>query len=202
MEPLALEDLIVAFAKLPGIGRKTAQRLALYVVKRPREEAELLAKSLIAAKDQIEHCATCYNFTQKGEPLCEVCRDTRRDQQFICVVAEASDVLAFEMSQFYSGAYHVLGGVLSPQDGVLPEDLHFDYLGRARAPARRTGGHARAQRQRRGRCHRSLYRPATHAADQGVAAGTRPAGGRGLGLGRQRHPLAGLCRPVFAVRYS
>ena len=128
MEPLALEDLIVAFAKLPGIGRKTAQRLALYVVKRPREEAELLAKSLIAAKDQIEHCATCYNFTQKGEPLCEVCRDTRRDQQFICVVAEASDVLAFEMSQFYSGAYHVLGGVLSPQDGVLPEDLHLDTL--------------------------------------------------------------------------
>ena len=128
MEPLALEDLIVAFAKLPGIGRKTAQRLALYVVKRPREEAELLAKALMAAKDQIEHCVTCYNFTQKGEPLCEVCRDTRRDQQFICVVAEASDVLAFEMSQFYSGAYHVLGGVLSPQDGVLPEDLHIDSL--------------------------------------------------------------------------
>lgn len=128
MEPLALEDLIVAFAKLPGIGRKTAQRLALYVVKRPREEAELLAQALIAAKDQIEHCATCYNFTQKGEPLCEVCRDTRRDQQFLCVVAEASDVLAFEMSQFYSGAYHVLGGVLSPQDGVLPEDLHIDTL--------------------------------------------------------------------------
>ncbi len=128
MEPLALENLIVAFAKLPGIGRKTAQRLALYVVKRPREEAELLAKALIAAKDQIEHCVTCYNFTQKGEPLCEVCRDIRRDQQFICVVAEASDVLAFEMSQFYSGAYHVLGGVLSPQDGVLPEDLHIDSL--------------------------------------------------------------------------
>lgn len=128
MEPLALEDLIVAFAKLPGIGRKTAQRLALYVVKRPREEAELLAKALTAAKDQIEPCTTCYNFTQKGEPLCEVCRDTRRDQQFLCVVAEASDVLAFEMSQFYSGAYHVLGGVLSPQDGVLPEDLHIDTL--------------------------------------------------------------------------
>ena len=128
MEPLALEDLIVAFAKLPGIGRKTAQRLALYVVKRPREEAELLAKALIAAKDQIGHCATCYNFAQKGESLCKVCRDARRDQQFLCVVAEASDVLAFEMSQFYSGAYHVLGGVLSPQDGVLPEDLHIDSL--------------------------------------------------------------------------
>lgn len=128
MEPLALEDLIVAFAKLPGIGRKTAQRLALYVVKRPREEAELLAEALVAAKDQIDHCTTCYNFTQKGEPLCEVCRDTRRDQQFLCVVAEASDVLAFEMSQFYSGAYHVIGGVLSPQDGVLPEDLHIDTL--------------------------------------------------------------------------
>ena len=128
MEPLALEDLIVAFAKLPGIGRKTAQRLALYVVKRPREDAELLAEALVAAKDQIDHCTTCYNFTQKDEPLCEVCRDIRRDQQFLCVVAEASDVLAFEMSQFYSGAYHVIGGVLSPQDGVLPEDLHIDSL--------------------------------------------------------------------------
>jgi len=128
MDPLPLEDLFVAFPQLPGIGRKTAPRLSLYVVNRPREEAELLAKALIAAKDHIEHCGTCYNFTQKGEPLCEVCRDTRRDQQFLCVVAEASDVLAFEMSQFYSGAYHVLGGVLSPQDGVLPEDLHIDSL--------------------------------------------------------------------------
>ena len=74
MGPLALEDLIVAFAKLPGIGRVTAQRLALYVVKRPREEAELLANALIAAKDQIAHCATCHNFTQQGEDLCTICR--------------------------------------------------------------------------------------------------------------------------------
>ena len=125
---LALEDLIVAFAKLPGIGRVTAQRLALYVVKRPREEAELLATALIGAKDQIDHCATCYNFTQRGEELCAVCQDSRRDQQLLCVVAEASDVLALEMSQVHSGAYHVLGGVLSPQDGVLPEDLTVDAL--------------------------------------------------------------------------
>ena len=128
MGPLALEDLIVAFAKLPGIGRVTAQRLALYVVKRPREEAELLANALIAAKDQIVHCATCYNFTQQGEDLCAICQDLSRDQQLLCVVAEASDVLALELSQVHSGVYHVLGGVLSPQDGVLPEDLKVDAL--------------------------------------------------------------------------
>lgn len=128
MGPLALEDLIVAFAKLPGIGRVTAQRLALYVVKRPREEAELLANALIAAKDQIAHCATCHNFTQQGYDLCTICQDPRRDQQLLCVVAEASDVLALELCQVHGGAYHVLGGVLSPQDGVLPEDLKIDAL--------------------------------------------------------------------------
>ena len=128
MGPLALEDLIVAFAKLPGIGRVTAQRLALSVVKRPREEAELLANALIAAKEQIAHCTTCHNFTQKGEELCEVCRDVRRDRQFLCVVAESSDVLALEVSQVHSGVYHVLGGVLSPQDGVLPDDLRIAAL--------------------------------------------------------------------------
>ena len=128
MGPLALEDLIVAFAKLPGIGRVTAQRLALSVVKRPREEAELLANALIAAKEHIAHCTTCHNFTQKGEELCEVCRDVRRDRQFLCVVAESSDVLALEVSQVHSGVYHVLGGVLSPQDGVLPDDLRIAAL--------------------------------------------------------------------------
>lgn len=128
MGPLALEDLILAFAKLPGIGRVTAQRLALYVLKRPREEAELLANALIAAKEQIDNCAVCHNFTQKGEELCTVCQDVRRDPQFLCVVAESSDVLALEMSQVHPGVYHVLGGVLSPQDGVLPEDLRIDAL--------------------------------------------------------------------------
>ena len=128
MGPLALEDLIVAFAKLPGIGRVTAQRLALSVVKRPREEAEMLANALIAAKEHIAHCTTCHNFTQKGEELCEVCRDVRRDRQFLCVVAESSDVLALEVSQVHSVVYHVLGGVLSPQDGVLPDDLRIAAL--------------------------------------------------------------------------
>ena len=150
MEPLVLEDLIVAFAKLPGIGRKTAQRLALYVVKRPREEAELLAKALIAAKDQIERCATCYNFAQKGESLCKVCRDARRDQQFLCVVAEASDVLAFEMSQF------LLRGLSRTRRGALPSgrsaarDLHIDSLVERVRQQGVQDGTARAQRQRRG----------------------------------------------------
>ena len=79
-------------------------------------------------RDRIVHCATCHNFTQQGEDLCAICQDPGRDQQLLCVVAEASDVLALEMSQVHSGAYHVLGGVLSPQDGVLPDDLKIDAL--------------------------------------------------------------------------
>ena len=128
MGPAALEDLITAFARLPGIGRKTAQRLALYVIKSPRQEAEVLASAIVAGKDGIVYCARCFNFTDKGQELCEVCRDPRRDERVICVVEEASDVIALERSQLVSGTYHVLGGALSPLDGVGPDDLRIEEL--------------------------------------------------------------------------
>lgn len=128
MGPLPLEDLITAFSRLPGIGRKTAQRLAFHVIKRPREEAEKLARALVEAKDNIQYCSKCYNYTERGTDRCEVCRDPRRDQTTICVVEDASDVLTLEHNQLYRGIYHVLGGALSPLDGIRPEDLRIDEL--------------------------------------------------------------------------
>ncbi|MBI2503352.1 MAG: recombination protein RecR [Candidatus Latescibacteria bacterium] len=128
MGPVALEELITAFARLPGIGRKTAQRLAFYVIKSPREEAQALAQALLRAKDDLLPCARCFNFTERGQELCEVCRNPRRDRQLICVVEEASDVLVLERNQLMSGVYHVLGGVLSPLDGIGPEDLRIREL--------------------------------------------------------------------------
>lgn len=128
MGPLPLEDLITAFSRLPGIGRKTAQRLAFHVIKRPREEAEKLARALVEAKDNIQYCSKCYNYTERGTDRCEVCRDPRRDQTTICVVEDASDVLTLEHNQLYHGIYHVLGGALSPLDGIRPEDLRIDEL--------------------------------------------------------------------------
>ena len=128
MGPAPLEDLIASFAKLPGIGRVTAQRLALHVLKRPREEAELLANALVAAKDGIQYCSECFNFTERDSEHCVICRDARRDERCICVVEEASDVLVLEANQIHRGVFHVLGGLLSPLEGVAPEDLRIGEL--------------------------------------------------------------------------
>ena len=128
MGPLPIEDLITAFARLPGIGRKTAQRLAFYVVKQPREEADALARAIVEAKDNIHFCAVCYNFTERGNEECEICRNSGRDKGLICVVEEASDVLTLERDPLWSGVYHVLGGVLSPLDNVNPDDLRIAEL--------------------------------------------------------------------------
>jgi len=128
MGPASLEDLITAFARLPGIGRKTAQRLALYVIKSPRQEAEGLAEAITGALDGVAYCSVCFNFTERGQERCEVCADSRRDPTLICVVEEASDVLVLERNQLIRGTYHVLGGVLSPLDGVGPGDLHLEPL--------------------------------------------------------------------------
>jgi len=128
MGPEPIEELVTAFARLPGIGRKTAQRLAFYIIKRPRDEAERLSQALLGAKDRIQHCRQCFNFTVKGTELCEICSNPRRDRQLVCVVEEASDVLILEGSQLLRGVYHVLGGVLSPLDGVRPEDLRIAEL--------------------------------------------------------------------------
>jgi recombination protein RecR len=128
MGPEALEEMISAFARLPGIGRKTAQRLAFHLIKRPPREAETLATAIVNGRSGIQYCEKCYNFTDKGEIACAICRDGTRDPGIICVVEEASHVLVLERSRLFTGTYHVLGGALSPLDGIGPGDLRIDEL--------------------------------------------------------------------------
>lgn len=122
----ALQQLIEEFAKLPGIGRKTAQRLALYVLKQPREDAVRMAKALVNVKDKIRYCSVCSNITEQDP--CAICASPKRDREVICVVEEPNDVLALEKTNDYRGLYHVLGGSLSPLDGIGPEELKVKEL--------------------------------------------------------------------------
>ncbi|OSO90935.1 recombination protein RecR [Cylindrospermopsis raciborskii CENA303] len=112
--------------RLPGVGPKSAQRLALYILKRPESEIEALAQTLIDAKKQVGLCQVCYHLT--AEPVCEICRNPHRDSQTICVVADSRDVIALEKTREYRGKYHVLGGVISPMDGMGPEQLTLQAL--------------------------------------------------------------------------
>ncbi len=122
----SVEHLVEQFAQLPGIGRKTAQRLALYVLKMNREEVVTLAKALVNAKDKVRYCSVCSNITE-NDP-CMICSNSKRDRQMICVVEEPSDVLALEKTNEFKGLYHVLGGALSPLDGIGPEELRIQEL--------------------------------------------------------------------------
>ena len=125
--PPALENLVEHFAKLPGIGRKTAQRLAFYVLSLPQEEADAFAQSITQAKTAIHCCPVCQNLTE-GEGPCAVCASPKRDHGLICVVADPKDVVAMERSREYHGLYHVLHGVISPMNHVGPDDLHIKSL--------------------------------------------------------------------------
>ena len=122
----SIEQLSEQFAQLPGIGRKTAHRLALYVVKMEREEVVSLAQALVNVKDRVRYCTVCSNITE-ADP-CPICSNTKRDKAVICVVEEPTDVLALERTNEFGGVYHVLGGALSPLDGVGPEDLRIKEL--------------------------------------------------------------------------
>lgn len=122
----ALQDLIDALGRLPGIGPKSAQRIAFYVLSRPKAEAELLAQALIDAKEKIRFCTKCGNIAQ--EELCPICRNPKRDQSVICVVEEAKDVGAIERTRSYHGLYHVLGGSIDPINGIGPEQLRLREL--------------------------------------------------------------------------
>ena len=114
------------FSKLPGIGPKTAQRLTYYLVRMPEEEARALAEAIVAVKERIVLCGVCYNITETDP--CVVCANPRRDRNRICVVEEALDVLALERTNTYRGLYHVLHGVISPMNGIGPDDLRIRPL--------------------------------------------------------------------------
>ena len=122
----AIENLIGEFGRLPGIGRKTAQRLTYYLLKTSRADARRLASAIDRAADEVEVCSTCGNLSDQNP--CEFCTNPRRDDSRICVVEEAPDIGAIEASGHYAGLYHVLGGRLSPLDGVGPEDLNVRNL--------------------------------------------------------------------------
>jgi recombination protein RecR len=121
-----LENLIDEFARLPSIGRKTAQRLALHVLKAPREEAARLAEAILLVKDRVGFCTLCGNYAEHDP--CPLCADPRRDHGLVCVVEQPVDVLAIERTASFRGVYHVLRGVLSPLDGVGPDDLRVREL--------------------------------------------------------------------------
>ena len=122
----AIEDLVAELAKLPGIGQKTAQRLTFHLLKQPPEFAGRLADAIRRVRDRVTVCPTCGNLTD--EAPCAICADPRRDGSVLCVVEEASDVGAIERSARFRGRYHVLGGRLSPLDGVGPESLRLEAL--------------------------------------------------------------------------
>ncbi|MDT0632410.1 recombination mediator RecR [Rubrivirga sp. S365] len=121
-----VDALVEQLSKLPTIGRKTAQRLAAFILKMPRDEVVELAKALVAAKDRVKTCSVCFNVTDVDP--CPVCQSAKRDRSVICVVEEPSDVLALERTGEFRGLYHVLGGVISPLDGIGPDDLHVSEL--------------------------------------------------------------------------
>ncbi len=124
--PASLENLIDKFASLPGIGKKSAQRLAFHVLALPDEEAEAFANAIISAKKSVHCCKVCQNLTE-GE-VCQICASDRRDRATICVVSEPRDVLSIERGREYNGTYHVLHGVLSPMAHVGPEDIRIKEL--------------------------------------------------------------------------
>ena len=125
--PPALENLVEHFAKLPGVGIKSAQRLAFHVLSLPEEEAAAFAQAITDAKAHIHRCPVCQNLTE-GDGPCAICASAKRDETTICVVADPKDVIALERSREYNGLYHVLHGVLSPMNHVGPDDLYIRSL--------------------------------------------------------------------------
>jgi len=123
-KPLA--KLVGELEKLPGIGPKSAQRLAFHILRSPEEEARRLAEAITDVKSRISLCPVCYNFTDRE--ICDICRDPKRDRSMLCVVAEPRDLVAMEKTNEYKGLYHVLGGVISPMDGIGPEMLKVREL--------------------------------------------------------------------------
>jgi len=118
--------LINEFSKLPTVGPKTAARLVFHLLNRPRQEAQALAEAILAVKDHVRFCSICYSLTERDP--CDLCTDERRDASIVCVVAEAKDVYAIERTGAFKGRYHVLGGLISPMDGIGPAQLRVKEL--------------------------------------------------------------------------
>lgn len=123
---LLLEKAVGELSKLPGVGRKTALRLALYMLRLPVDEVDNMAEAISRMRHDVKHCRVCHNISD--EDVCPICSDKRRDASVICVVENIQDVMAVENTQQYHGLYHVLGGVISPMDGIGPADLEIDSL--------------------------------------------------------------------------
>jgi len=121
-----VDNLVAQLTKLPGVGQRTAQRLAFHLLSRPKAEALALAEAIEDVKERVRFCNECGNLTEAD--LCEICCDARRDQALICVVEQPADLVSLERTHEYRGLYHVLGGALSPLDGVEPEHLRIDEL--------------------------------------------------------------------------
>jgi len=121
-----LENAVAEFAKLPGVGQKTALRLVLHLLKQDKAEVEQFSRTVSKLRNEIQFCTTCYNISDQA--VCEICASHKRDQSLICIVEDTRDVMAIENTNQYNGVYHVLGGLISPMDGVGPSDLEVDSL--------------------------------------------------------------------------
>ncbi len=187
-EPVA--RLIEALQRLPGIGPKTAQRLTFFLLKRPVDEVRELSAALVAVKERIVSCRSCFNVTD--EDPCRICADPRRDDRVLCVVEEPNDLLAMERTGEFRGRYHVLLGALSPLDGIGPDDIKVREL-LARLDAGGVDrGHPGHQSQRGGRGHRALPGQAPAAARRPRHAHRPgPARGRRSRVRRPGDPLQG-----------
>ena len=126
LNSVLLENAVAELSKLPGIGEKTALRLALHLLRQEENVATALGTSIIELRTKINYCKTCHNISEKEE--CEICSDRRRDREIICVVENIKDVLTVESTREFRGLYHVLGGVISPLDGISPSDLEIESL--------------------------------------------------------------------------
>lgn len=124
--PKSITELIEAFAAMPGVGKKSAKRMAFYILKSNREEAVNMAKAIINVKDHIYNCSECHNIAEQDP--CSICQDPKRNRSLLCVVEDAMDLLAVESTANYRGLYHVLGGVISPLNGIGPDNLNITDL--------------------------------------------------------------------------
>lgn len=121
-----LERAVEAFSQLPGVGRKTALRLVLHLLRQPADEVDGFAEAIVRVKHDVKYCKVCHNISDSD--VCSICSDPRRDASLVCVVETIQDVMAIENTQQFHGLYHVLGGIISPMDGVGPHDLEIDSL--------------------------------------------------------------------------